>query len=280
MSDIVFIADFFVEQILGGGEINNEELIQILLSQGYTVHKLQSHLVTRSVIEASRDSVFIVANFINLSEEVKSTLQSRKYIIYEHDHKYLKSRNPATYPNFVAPPEELVNEKFYQNATAVLCQSIFHKDIVHKNLGIDNIVSLGGNLWSKQQLSLLSEMSKVEKADKYSIMESSIPHKNTLDAIRYCSIKRIPYELIPSLPYEEFLRRLGSNQSLIFLPKTPETLSRIVVEARMMDMKVVTNGLVGASKETWFSLRGDDLIAVMQEKREEIPLIIKKELGI
>ena len=41
---IVFIADFFVDQILGGGELNNEELITILQEDGHTVQKIQSHL--------------------------------------------------------------------------------------------------------------------------------------------------------------------------------------------------------------------------------------------
>ena len=36
---------------------------------------------------------------------------------------------------------------------------------------------------------------------------------------------------------------------------TAETLSRIVVEARMMDMKVITNNLPGAVKEPWFKKR-------------------------
>ena len=143
-----------------------------------------------------------------------------------------------------------------------------------------NILSLGGNLWSQHHLSLFSEMCSVEKSDKCSIMQSHIPHKNTIDAIRYCNIKNISYDLIPSLPYEKFLRRLGSNKSLVFFPKTPETLSRIAVEARMMNMKVITNGLVGASKEDWFKLRGDELIAVMLGKRKEIASIVTSQLGI
>ena len=198
-----------------------------------------------------------MANFANLADAAKDALQFKKYIIYEHDHKYLKSRNPATYPDFLAPQKEIVNKQFYQNAVATLCQSNFHRDIVYKNLRMKNILSLGGNLWSQHHLSLFSEMCSVEKSDKCSIMQSHIPHKNTIDAIRYCNIKNISYDLIPSLPYEKFLRRLGSNKSLVFFPKTPETLSRIAVEARMMNMKVITNGLVGASKEDWSCLENE-----------------------
>ena len=67
---------------------------------------------------------------------------------------------------------------------------------------------------------------------------------------------------------------------MVFFPKTPETLSRIIVEARMMGMMVITNNLVGASKEEWFKLRGEDLIEVMTQKRRDIPNIIKETLGL
>tara|TARA_Y100000034_G_C6666845_1_gene292577 strand:- start:313 stop:645 length:333 start_codon:yes stop_codon:yes gene_type:complete len=101
-------------------------------------------------------------------------------------------------------------------------------------------------------------------------MLSNIDHKNTNDAIKYCSLQRKKYELIPPLPYYDFLKRLGTNDTLVFLPKTPETLSRIVVEARMMGMRVITNNRVGAAKEEWFSLKGKELIEVIRHKREEI----------
>ena len=73
------------------------------------------------------------------------------------------------------------------------------------------------------------------------------------------------------MPYRLFLERIGANDTLLFLPKTPETLSRIVVEARMMGMKVITNARVGATKEEWFKLKGKELIDLMKQKREEIP---------
>ena len=82
--------------------------------------------------------------------------------------------------------------------------------------------------------------------------------------------KNYDYELINPCSYEEFLFRLGQNEGFVFFPKTPETLSRIIVEARMMDMKVITNNLPGAVKEPWFEKRGVELIEIMRNKRKEI----------
>ena len=64
--------------------------------------------------------------------------------------------------------------------------------------------------------------------------------------------------------------KLSENDTFIFLPKTLETLCRVVVEARMCGMKVVTNKKVGATSEEWFALKGKDLINEMKNKRETI----------
>ena len=42
----------------------------------------------------------------------------------------------------------------------------------------------------------------------------------------------------------------------------------------MMGMSVVTNALVGASKEDWFNKKGTDLIDYMEQKKEEITKVI------
>ena len=128
---------------------------------------------------------------------------------------------------------------------------------------------------SKLNVDLFSELKTTkEKTNKCSIMASQNWHKNTNDAIKYCQAKGLKPDVILSCDYEDFLKRLGSNDKFIFLPKTPETLSRIVVEARMMGMTVIANNRIGATKEDWFKLKGEDLIEIMYKKRKEIPTII------
>ena len=63
---------------------------------------------------------------------------------------------------------------------------------------------------------------------------------------------------------------MGENKAFVFFPKTPETLSRVTVEARMMNMKTITNNKVGASREPWFKFKGEKLIDHMIQKREKI----------
>jgi len=267
---ILFVADFFADQVLGGGELNNEELIDILISRGHEVQKINSHLLTKDIIQENKDTSFIIANFVNIPSNLISSFYDKNYIIYEHDHKYLSTRNPGDFPDFVAPKEHVVNLDFYKNARAVLCQSRLHSDIARKNTDLENIISLGGNIWDLKSLKFMSEIAKTDKNEMYAIMNSSIRHKNTVGAIKYCNAKGYEYNLIESANYQQFLSMLGVNKSLVFLPQTPETLSRVIVEARMMNMGVITNSTVGAASEEWYSLKGHDLIKVMYDKREQI----------
>lgn len=247
MNDVCFVADLFANQILGGGELNNDVAI-IELAKTYNIKKINSHLVDLNFLKQNKNASFIVSNFINLTQESKDYLSNEcSYIIYEHDHKYLKGRNPAIYEEFdyKAPFDEIINFDFYRNARTTLCQSKFHSEIVKRNLNIDNITNLGGNLWSDADFENFESFSRTEKKDKCSIMNSAIEHKNTAGAIKYCIHKNYEYDLIGGSAYYDFLRNVSKNDKFVFFPLTPETLSRVVVESRMMNMKVITNKRVG-----------------------------------
>lgn len=268
MSKVVFVSDFFVEQILGGGELNDFECYNLLTERGFMTHRINSHLMTTDDLE--HNSIYVISNFINLNENVKNKLAEYKYIIYEHDHKYIKNRNPASFVDFKAPNAMLVNIDFYKNAKAVLCQSEFHLNIVHKNTRLDNLINLSGNVWSTESLEFMRNISSIEKQNRTSILKSNIGHKNTSGAINYCISKNEQYDLISDKDYYSFLSKLGKNRKFVFFPKTPETLSRICVEARMMNMSVAVNSLIGASKEKWYALKGEELINHMIQKRDNI----------
>ena len=275
MNKYVLVADFFSDEVPGGGELNNEELVKILIERGSLVAKKKSQSFTPRDIKTHSGSRFIIANFIGLSEDTKSALSRENYIIYEHDHKYLSARNPAIYKDYKAPREKIINYAFYKNAKAVLCQSTFHKKIVDLNLGLNNTISLSGNLWSEEILSLLKSSSQKKKQHKYAIIHSSTPHKNAKDAVMFCKAKNEEYDLIPQLPYPEFLARMAECEKLVFFPRTPETLSRVLVEARMMEMGTITNDRCGATHEEWYSLKGGEMIEKVRKMRNEIPAIVE-----
>lgn len=273
---IIIVSDFLAEEISGGAEINDLILYKEL-SKKIKTTRIKSENLNENIVRSN--CFFIISNFALINPTLLEILISQKnYVIYEHDHKYLFERNPGIYDNFLAPDNHIINKSFYENAISVFCQSKFHKNIVEKNLKTNNIISLSGNLWSDENLFLLNNLSKKIKKETCSILYSDIPHKNTNEAIKYCEIKNLKYDLIQDTIYESFLEKLSNNKSLVFFPKTPETLSRICVEARMCNMKVVTNNMVGATQEEWFKLKGEELIEFMFDKKSEIVNLILSKI--
>jgi len=279
--NIIFVADVFADQILGGGELNNDELIKILRDKKHQVTEKKSYEITLSFLKKRTSFGYIISNFILLPTEIKYFIQENcNYIIYEHDHKYLSTRDPSMFENYKAPSSYIINHEFYKKAKAVICQSKLHAEVVRKNILTNNIISVGGNLWSLGTLDFLAELFKKEKKDKYSIWQSENPIKNTEKAVMFCKYKKYEFELVGGLPYRDFLARITDNQSFVFFPETLETLCRVAVECRMAGMSVITSDKIGAASEDWFSLKGTHLIEKMKEKREEIPSIVLSELSL
>ena len=280
MNKIVYISDFFVSDIIGGGELNDHELLSLLQQDNYSIFKKRSNELDLDFIKKNINAYYIISNFIRLGQEQLNFIKQKcRYSIYEHDHKYMKTRNPAFYEDLICSKEDLINVEFYKKAERIFCQSSFHKNIINSNLNLNNVVNLSGNLWSLDSLEYLRELAKIEKQEKCSILYSSTPHKNTSGAIFYCNKKDYQYELVESKNYKEFLSLLGNNKTFVFFPETPETLSRVVVEARMMNMSVISNKNIGAVHEPWFEFKGEKLIDFMLNKRKEISDIVKEAIN-
>jgi hypothetical protein len=262
---VSFVADFFRKDILGGAESNDAALIKHLEDQGYEVELIQSAKLRYSDL-VSNLSFFIFGNFVGLSEEVKrvfSDPQSRlDYIIYEHDHKYLKSRDPSKFKDFKAPPEQIINKEFYANARRVVVLSEVCKEVIQKNLNITNVTSIGTSLWTDKKLDLLYRLSN-EKVNKkgYCVVTSNNPTKGSREASEWCSVNAPSFDYIGSQDEIVFLRQLQYREKLVFMPQVLETFCRLVAEAKMLDCKVVTKPKMlgmASEKEIW-NLSGVEL---------------------
>tara|TARA_R110000824_G_scaffold211022_4_gene396899 strand:+ start:2426 stop:4021 length:1596 start_codon:yes stop_codon:yes gene_type:complete len=272
----VLIADFFKEDILGGGEIVNDEIFSTLSDRaGAPTVKIHSHLVTLPFIESHTGLNFIVGNFLNLSPASQRRLRRERYVIYEHDHKYLKTRDPSVFPNLLAPKEQLTNMAFYRDALAVVCQSKMHADVLAKNTHLRNIVNAGGNPWPEDHLQTIEEHLDVSKKGLCGIMDSPNQVKNTEGAIQFCKQQGYEYKLIPPGAHDTFIKELSECDSFAFFPVVMETMSRVIVEAKMLGCKIYTNGLIGATSEDWFSLKGQDLVDHTRGKRSEIATLFE-----
>ena len=273
MKKLVFISDFFSEHIQGGAEIYDEVLVKELRKKT-KVAMFQSNVFGLKHLNfyLFHDYNFVISNFVNLSQEVKSRLCAvgDRYVIIEHDHKYLVNRNPSDFKDFKAPPQFIINKEFYSSAKAVFCQSQKHKEVLESNLKIGNVHSLSCSLWSQEQIDTIRN-SLCEKNGKAFVMNDTNPIKGTDKAIAICETKGVEYDVVDKMPYSDFIKKLAKYDKFVFFPKTLESFSRVILEARMLGCRLVTNKLNSCTYEDWFKkYKGRELIDFVEKQRDVV----------
>jgi len=265
-----FISDEFYEDgFSGGGETCNKELINCLLKNGHSVEKVYSFFCSPDFISNSDSDIFIIGNFGALPSESAETLKNKKYIIYEHDHKFLVDRDPSIYENFVAPKKEIINYNFYKNSYKIVAQSSTHKKIIELNLELDN-VEASINFWSEEDLSNLESFQGIEKKYDACFMDHLYQQKNAIGAKDFCLKNN--YNYIPinhNTEHKKFCEILASSRNFVFFPKVFETLSRVCIEANCLNTDIIGNQNIAYLLETWSSLRGLELINFLRDSKEK-----------
>ena len=128
---VLFIADVYADEVPGGGEIVNDLVINELINNGHHVIKFKSQDISTKDLAhyIANDFMVILGNHLALSQQHKNIIiaatvnpdSNFKYLIYEHDHKYLSSRDPSVYEGFLAPDDShIVGRELYEQASAVL----------------------------------------------------------------------------------------------------------------------------------------------------------------
>jgi GT2 family glycosyltransferase len=276
INTIILVADVFVDAVpQGGAEIVNDLLSKSLKEKGFEVLEVEACRLDTSFIEKHSDHLFIVAGIMSLppDPDIYKTLLNTTYLVYEHDHKYVNDRNPAIFPNFKAPESQLRFVDLYENAEAVICQSSMHRDILSLNLpNCNKVISAGGSLWSEDFISFveLSLSRSTDRANKAAIIRSANEIKGQHKAEQYCLQNNLDYDLVSAPDPKSLFELLKQYEYFVFLPKTPETFSRIFMEAKLAGCKIITNSLVGAVNENYTYDNPHILLEEVKKARESI----------
>ena len=264
---IAFIADFYANEILGGGENNDANLITHL-DNNHQVFCYKSDQVQITDLE-DKDKV-IVGNFVLLHPDIRRYLMATKeYIIYEHDHKYVSTRDPSKFPKFIIPAGHIVNAEFYQSAAAVVVLSKICKEVLQNTISGVNAISIGCSLWSPAKFNLLDTLAATEKSKDLCIMYSTNATKNYPFTVQYCEKNNLQYEAIQTQGHNEFLMEMANYKRFLFIPTVLETFSRVCAEAKMMNLDVMTNkNKIGFFSEDISSLKGKALIEALKERNK------------
>lgn len=271
----IYIADHDTSTHVGGAEKVDENIYKALGIPTIIMGKKGE----KPYLEYFDDTVtYIISNATLLDQGAKDTLISvGNYVLFEHDYKIHPTRQPHRYPNGVFPRNELINLEFYKNAKAVFLQSQDQLDCFKANGVEGNFVVLGTSIWSDAELDKLSELSKVSKVDyRFAILGNTTADKGSDIAIEFCKQNTLDYVVMENLPLNKFYVELSRYAGLVYFPRVRESFCRLVVEARCMQMNVITTRNYGAVKEPWYpNLKGRELIEFLRKSTKKNLELIK-----
>ena len=264
MKKLIFIADFFAEDYIGGAELTTEALIKKSLSK-YQIIKKRSGQITEKFIVENKNEKFIVCNFSSLSDENKILLcKNANYQIVEYDYKFCKYRSPEKHLaienkqcDCSSSDGSKINKIFYGYAKKIWFMSEKQQEIFLDNISVikkekSEVLS---SIFSDGDLRFINSIKDNEKDENYIILNSNSWIKNTQGCIQYAKKHNLKYELISGLPYHEMLIKLSTSKGLIFQPSGGDTCPRIVIEAKMLGCDIKLNENVQHKNEHWFQTR-------------------------
>ena len=268
---VIFLQDFFIEDFLGGAELHDDVVIKHLDKIGILYAKKKNSDLTAEYIHKHKDKVWFISNFSTLKPEIMGLLmRDCKYLIYEHDYKFIDTRNPINFKNFIVPEKRKININFYNLAHKVICLSKMHREIFEKNMNLLNLENINCSMWSDQQLELFTSLLGTQKKAKFAVINSQNKIKKTKESVEFCRRKGLDFDLISSSRYEDFIGQLAQYSGLVFMTGHPEPTPRVAIEAKMLGCKFIAQkDLIGVAHEDYFSLTGSDMIDKVRSLRDE-----------
>lgn len=271
--NVLFVSDYTIKEMpFGGSEWVNQVIIDYLqIPFEYS----------KNIKGFDKNTLYIISNVSMMEDYVLESLKSFKYIIIEHDYKICQSRHPWKYKNCIVPENERIHYDLYKNAIAVFVQTTDHMNVFLKNSVTANFVNMRSSIWGNDDLVMLESFLnlKKEKLNKYFIYNTTNWIKNTKGAIDFCKNKNLPFDLIGNFKNRyDFLNRLSNYKGIVFFPLARETMCRLIVEARCLNMEIMTTKNYGAVLESWFDYSGMNLINFLRYNTNKNIEIIKSIL--
>ncbi len=262
-TQVVFVADMFVEDYQGGAELTTEALVQ---SCPLRVFKLHSHQVTMETLQQGADRFWVFGNFANLNSDlIPSIVANMDYAVLEYDYKYCKYRSAEKHQSAEQKPcdcQNLISGKvvsaFYYGAKSLWWMSERQQDRYHTMFPFlaekpNVVLSSVFDDAAFAAIKVLREQAKDEERSGWIVLDSPSWIKGADAAKEWCREQGHEPEALWGLPYERVLEKLSRAEGFAYLPEGGDTCPRMVIEAKLLGCKLHLNENVEHAEELWFT---------------------------
>lgn len=260
-TEVIFVADFFAEELIGGAELTSEALIAKCNKPYF---KLHSHSLTQAMVNKNKDKTWILLNWKGADIQAIFTLFQNQCNVYfvEYDYKYCQFRSSHLHKLQTGKECDCHTNQhgkliatLYKAAKHVFFMSEKQKQ-EYERLFPEYVfkASVLSSIWNEKDIQTLMHIRKNRVSNgKWAILKGGSWIKNQAATEAYAKSKGLPYELVGGLPYQDFINELGKYEGLIFHPAGFDTCPRLVIEAKLMGLKLDLNDNVQHKDEAWFN---------------------------
>lgn len=283
-AQVIFVADLFVDDYVGGAELTSEALIE---ASPFKIQKLHSSKVNLASLTQGSSKYWVFGNFAQLNPElIPSIVANIKYSVLEYDYKYCRFRSPEKHAAATDQPcdcHDKMNGKlisaFYYGAQSLWWMSEAQKQ---RYLNLfpflsekDNIVL--SSVFSKTTLTYIKHLKNSAKVDRkgWIVLGSDSWVKGAQQAKDWCESNGKTYEVVWNLTYEKLLAKLSESEGFVYLPAGADTCPRMVIEAKLLGCKLHVNDNVQHAPEEWFCT---DDVGAISDYLESSPQIFWKAI--
>lgn len=260
--DIVFVADAFVNDFVGGAELTSDALIT---SSPFKVHKIYSRDVDIKLLESGVDKFWIFGNYASLDMSLIPTIVANmNYSIIEYDYKYCRYRSPEKHAANEGTPCNCHVEQhgmfisaFMHGAKSLWWMSERQKAVYEKLFptlrGKKSTVL--SSVFDESTFALINLINTNPSPTRsgWIVLGSPSWVKGADAAAQWCQQQGHNYEVVWGLDYHSLLTRLASAEGFVYLPHGSDTCPRMVIEAKLLGCKLHLNENVQHACEEWFN---------------------------
>jgi glycosyltransferase involved in cell wall biosynthesis len=271
-SEIVFVADVFANEFIGGAELTTQALID---SCKFTYTRVHAKDVTAQLIELNKHKYWIFGNCSSLNFDLFPLIISNlRYSVLEYDYKYCKYRSPekhqATEGRYCNCHDTIHGQTiaaFFYAAKSTFWMSEAQQDryatkfpflTEKKNIVLSSVFD--DEFFAA--VKILNERYKDHNRTKWIVLGSDSWVKGYSAAKQYCDSRSLDYEVISGVAPGTMLDILARAKGLVYLPNGPDTCPRLVIEAKLLGCELVLNDYVQHRYESWFDT--DDKLAITE----------------
>ena len=261
--DIVFVADMFVENLIGGAELTSEALIE---SSPFKVHKIHSKNVSMATLESGYQKYWIFGNFSGLDNKlIPSIVANISYAILEYDYKFCKYRSVEKHLEIEQTECDCHEQVWGKLISAFFygAKSLWFMSEAQQALYFDRFPFLNdhenwvlSSVFGDQffvALKILKAKQNNDERKGWLAVGSTSWIKGTNAGIKWCQDNDKEFKVIHDWPYERVLEELNQAEGLVYLPLGGDTCPRIVIEAKLLGCELVLNDNVQHKDEEWFT---------------------------